>query len=162
MRTTLTKLALGIIFVMSAATSGSAQIWKIRTQEAVGIDPFAPMVGSYTAPPIYFRWMKELAACENLKLPPIEVFKQSEYFEVNANDFQINLDTTAAYYAVTVPDSTGKGVMYFSVGHVFDVRVVIHEFLHILLYFNFPDGRYTHDRDKQHPQDYFGSCGVAN
>lgn len=158
----LTKLVMGIIFVMFAATDASAQIWSIRTQDSVGINPAVPMVGRYEPPPIYVRWMTELAVCENLKLPPLDVFKQSEYTEVNADDFVVNDDQSVAYYAVTIPDSNGKGNMFVSIGHVFDIRIMTHEFLHILLYYNFPDGRYTHDGKTQHPQKYFGTCGVKN
>lgn len=118
------------------------------------------MVSEYAALPIYYTWMKELAACEGLKLPPIEQFAKTRYIQVNADDFQINADHSVAYYAVTVPDSTGTGIMYISLAHYIDSRIVKHEDLHILLYYNFPDGRYTHDPAKQHPSAYFGKCDV--
>jgi len=153
---------------MSLASSVNAQqpdsarpaVWSIRTQDSVGLNPAAPMVGEYPALPVYFKWMKELAECEGLTLPPIEVFAKTRFFEVNASDFQINADRVESFFAVTVPQDDGSGIMYISIAHYLDVQIVKHEFLHILLYYNFPDGRYTHDRAKQHPTDYYGQCEV--
>lgn len=159
----LTKWLTGIIFVMSATTAVSAQspaIYKIRTASPVVLNPAVPMVSQYPALPVYIQWMKELAECEGLALPPIEEFLKTQYFQVNASDFQINDDRANTYYAVTVPDPKGSGVMYISIGHYLDSRIVKHEDLHILLLFNFPDARYTHDPAKQHPVEYFGQCDV--
>lgn len=156
----LTKLAAGIIFVMSLAGSADAQLRAIRTVDSVGLNPALPMVLQYSALPVYYKWMKELAECEGLKLPPIENFSKTRYFEVNATDFQINEERDAAFFAVTLPDTDGSADMYISLAHYLDVYIVKHEFLHIVLYYNFPDGRYTHNRSKQHPAEFFGKCGV--
>jgi hypothetical protein len=147
---------IGIIFVMSLAIPAKAQITSIRTVGSVGINPAVPMVGSYPILPVYYRWMKELAECENLPLPPIEDFSKIKFFEVNASDFQYNDVKDNAFFAVT---DAANLVMFVSIAHVFDVWIMKHEFLHVLLYYAFPDHRYNKE-NTEHPELYFGKCGV--
>jgi len=110
----------------------SQSIWKIRTDDSVVINESAPMIGQYKAPAIYHRWSREIAQCEGFKPLPDSLVDLIAYFEVNARDFQINLDQTT-YFAVTVPP---EGIMYIAMARLFDEWIVKHEFLHIYMWLN--------------------------
>lgn len=152
-----------IAAMLSLASIANAQtIRSIRPSVDSILNPAIPLIGQYPSIPIYFKWMVELAACEGLKLPPLKDFEAFSFYEVNATAFQINNDTTQDYLATTV---VGEKVMFISIGYIMNRGEMMHEFLHILLYYNFPDGRYTGQDSvtgtkKNHPDQYFKKCGV--
>lgn len=158
----LSSLLLGLMLMCSNAYGQN--IKSIQPTLDSIISPDAPFLSKYSVIPIYYAWMIQLATCEKLSLPPITDFKAFRFIAVNATAFHVNNDTSADYLAITVAK---EKIIYFSIAHVLNRALVFHEFLHILLYYNFPDGRYTGvdpviGTMKNHPPKYFLHCGVDN
>lgn len=155
----LTSLLLGLLL----STSAQAQIIKsIQPSIDSLISPVEPFIKQYTIVPIYYPWMMQLAGCEKLRLPPLADFQAFKFYLVNTTAFQVNNDATLNYIAVTV---SSEKIMYISIAHVYNRGTIFHELLHILLYYNFPDGRYTgtgssKNESRNHPKKYFDRCGV--
>lgn len=158
----LRSLLIAIMLALASTITNAQTIQSIRPSIDSMISPAAPFIGKYPALPIYFHWIVQLAICEKLKLPPAKDFASIEFYEVNTTAFQINQDTTMDYLALTV---AAENVMFISVAHVLNRGSMLHEFLHFLLYYNFPDHRYTGPDSltgtlKNHPAIYFKHCGV--
>jgi hypothetical protein len=132
---------IGIIFVMSSGGTANAQ-----------------SVLQYGIPPVYYQWMVELASCEHLALPPVEDFQQMKFFLIVDTHFKTVMadgDTLDVLAVTNAP----KHVIVSSSPFILDPYIMKHEFLHYVLFYNFPDGRYNNGKN-DHPTEYFGKCEV--
>lgn len=144
MRTTLTKLALGIIFVTACtATSG---ITDTNGRNA-NLIPFTP-------PAIYEAWWQEIADCEQLPLPADHTV---QWYIVAVRPFVFATDTshTALDAAIVESDSTvTKG--YINYSGILDHGLITHEMTHVLLFKKFGT-KYVGG----HPDQYYTRCGLV-
>jgi hypothetical protein len=143
-------ISLLVTSLAQAQVDTTKSIWTIRTIDSVGLNELMPMISQYYPPKIYAKWLIDIATCEGLPLPSIDQISKLTFWEVNAESFQINADTTMVLLGVV--DGSNNRV-YIAYPQIWDKETISHEFLHMLLRWNFGE-KYRN----QHPLEYFGKC----
>lgn len=125
------------------------------------IAPYLPLVGEYLPLEEYDRWWHEIAQCEQLALP--NDYVRIRFFQVNAAHFYDQDRPSLFWKDGTLWVSWAIGQSYLDEGVIFmalpyrrEERVVKHEMLHFLLFWNrVPPGK------NLHPMPFYGVCGMS-
>lgn len=116
-------------------------------------------IAEYKAPAEYAKWWVEIAECEKVPLPPDKI-ASTQFFAVNAFSFVISNDTAEIKIPAMGRTSNPANQIFVGFYHIWDVAVIKHEMLHLLLYW---DGRFN--PMDPHPVLYYngdvGKCGVT-
>lgn len=133
---------IGALLGFLAATAGAQDVPKdIRTDlGAPPVQPLLPLVSQYAAPVVYEQWWREIAACEQLPLPP-EHF-QVRFFAVNATRFvdllrpQFGYDIFVKRIVVMwalASSYLDDGSIFVAMPYKLERAAIAHEMLHHLM-----------------------------
>lgn len=143
-----------ILFVLALFVSVSAEaqerpllLTNAVYRSAKVVDTL-PIVARYEPPAIYAEWMAEVASCLHLDPVPTAIMEQVRFFEVNAKEFR----PSGRSYGLAATFAS-ELQMYVVIGAIDRKDVITHEIVHLLLWANGLS-------DKDHPRDYFETCGV--
>lgn len=108
-----------------------------------------PPMAEYSQPFFYEGWWKEIGACEHV-IVPLELTRAVRFIYVNAKYMVVDGDRGVLGYA-DAPNRT----IYIVLPLIYDKSVLMHEFLHVLDYWNGIDEGRTY-----HPPERFNACGI--
>jgi hypothetical protein len=146
------KLLFLLAFLFIGVGSAKAQqMTSFYTDAPDKRNETAPWESEFKAPDLYESWWQDIAACENLPLPPEHL--QTRFYQVNAQVF-IPQGLSFWVLAVTYPEFNE---IYISDSNIWRKSTVEHEMLHMLIKWNHvPEG------DDGHPKDRFDNvCGIT-
>lgn len=127
---------------------------SIVLPDTVRLNPAYQDIAQFRPPPIYQEWLKRIAVCEDLQIPPKDELDKLNFYLVNHENFRqdtLSVAADAILYA-------RKHLILIRIASVYDYQVVAHEFLHFLLWYTY--GNKYQPPNEVHPYKYFGKCNI--
>lgn len=144
----LTKLLMGIIFVMLASACAT-----VVTKGIVDANGQLAKLISYPAPAIYETWWQEIADCEQLPLPADH---KVQWRIVTVRPFYLAEDSTHRKLDAMIVTTDSVTTGYINYTGILDRGLVEHEMAHSLLF-----KQYGKTYVGQHPDPYYTRCGLV-